>query len=73
MDNLKRLELIEIPVGLSIANESAYKLLEEDPEIKKIQNSFNSKSDKYIKWEFERKCFQLTQYGRDFVDVCVKD
>lgn len=73
LDNLKRLELIEIPVGLSIANESAYKLLEEHPEIKKIQNSFNSKLDKDIKWEFKRKCFQLTQYGRDFVDVSVKD
>ena len=73
LDNLERLELIEIPYGLHIANESAYKHLEEHSEIKKIQNAFNSKTDKDVKWEFNRKCFQLTQYGRDFVDVCVED
>lgn len=38
LDNLKRLELIEIPIGMCIANESAYKHLEEHSEIKKYKN-----------------------------------
>lgn len=37
LDNLERLELIEIPYGLHIANESAYKHLEEHSEIKKYK------------------------------------
>ena len=45
LDNLKRLELIEIPVGMRIANESAYKHLEEHSEIKKIHDKSNCRKD----------------------------
>lgn len=73
LDNLKRLELIEIPFGTYIADESVYKHLEEHPYIKMIQTSVNVELGKDQTFKFERKYFRLTQYGRDFVDVCVKD
>lgn len=73
LDNLKRLELIEISFDSYIANESVYKQLENHPNVKKVQDSGIKKMDKEDRWEFDRKYFQLTQYGRDFKDVCVKE
>lgn len=73
LDNLKRLELIEVPFGEHIADETVYTHLESHPDIIKIQEIISSNLSQDGKMEFNRKFFHLTQYGKDFVEICAKD
>lgn len=74
LDNLARLKIIEIPFGVRMADDDVYKPLEEYHEIKTLL----SRSDLYplpedSKWEIKRKKFDITNYGREFMKVCVSD
>ena len=72
LDNLERLKLIEISFGTYIADESVYKHLEEHADIKKLKEDVANNLKKDDKWECERKIFRLTQYGMDFIEICIK-
>lgn len=69
LDNLERLKLIEIPFGESL-NDESYQPFEDDLYVKELMS--NPIPENY-KWEIENKYFRLTQYGKDFIEVCVKD
>lgn len=73
LDNIERLKLIEIPFGVYIADDSIYKHLEEHSDIKAVKEFMANRVGKEDKWEFTRKKFQLTQYGKAFINVCVVD
>lgn len=70
IENLERLKLIEIPSGLSIANESAYEKLKSHPSIEDEINKEKSACEKIVKYEFEEKLFRLTQFGYQFLTCC---
>ena len=70
LDNLARLKIIEIPFGVRILNDEIYKPLEEYSEIKELLAQPLPEGDK---WEIERKKFDITDYGRGFIETCVKD
>ena len=69
LDNLERLKLIEIPFGESL-NDESYQPFEDDPYVKELMSETIHEN---YKWEIENKYFRLTQYGKDFIEVCVKD
>lgn len=74
LDNLARLKIIEIPFGVRMADDDVYKPLEEYHEIKALLSG----SDLYplpegSKWEIQRKKFNVTDYGKKFMKVCVSD
>lgn len=70
IDNLERLKIIEIPFGVRINSDGPYKPLEEYDEIKSL---LESKIPEGYNWEIDRKKFEVTQYGKGFIETCVKD
>ena len=69
IDNLVRLMIIEIPAGVHIKNDDIYKPLESYEEIKTL---ITSPVPEGYRWEIKRSKFDVTQYGRQFLNVCVK-
>ena len=70
LDNLIRLNIIGIPFGVKFASDEIYKSLEENEQIKELMNS---PAPENHKWKIERSKFELTQYGKFFINICVKD
>lgn len=70
IDNLCRLRIIEIPEGRYIAGEDTYKPLEEHPIIVDIMNTPLPKGQR---WEIVKKKLEVTSFGKEFIEVCVKD
>ena len=70
LDNLSRLRIIEIPAGVYLSNNEVYKPLENHPEIDKI---IRTELEKGKRWNIEKKKFSVTAFGREFIDICVKD
>lgn len=69
LDNLTRLKILEIPSGVRITDDNEYKPLEANPV---IQNLIKSKVPDGFEWEIEHKEFNITEYGHNFIDTCVK-
>lgn len=70
LENLARLKLINIYEEVGIAEEDAYKSLEEDHFIVKLVNTDLPDGSQ---WEIYRKMFSVTDYGRQFIEICVND
>lgn len=69
LDNLSRLKIIDIPFGIKLNNDEIYKKIESYEE---IQNLINSTVPEGYSWEIERKKFEVTQFGKSFIETCVK-
>lgn len=70
LDNFERLMLITIPWGVYLIDEEVYIPLIEHEDIKKIQETSNLKGWKI---ELEKAKFEITDFGKLFIDVCVRD
>lgn len=71
IDNLCRLGLVEVPPTIQMADKEQYKKLEEHPQVLAYKNASNLKED--FRFEIERKLIRLTTYGRQFVNVAIKN
>lgn len=69
IDNLARLKIIDIPAGIYFDNDEAYMEVENN---ELIQNILHSQLPEGQQWKIKRKVFEVTQYGKKFIDVCVK-
>lgn len=69
IDNLSRLKIIEV-TDKYFTDDNKYKPLEESELIKNI---LNMKLDEGKKWKIDRKLFDVTSYGREFIETCVID
>lgn len=70
INNLERLKLIEIPTGVQIKDSNVYKPLEDYPDVKEIKGQ---KYDGNSRIDLCRKKFEITQYGKKFIELCVID
>lgn len=70
VDNLQRLGLIEIPFGVALTDEERYISLENHYQIIKIKNV---QLPEGFRLEFDRKKLEITDYGWQFINICVKD
>lgn len=70
IDNLCRLKIIEIPEGRYLSAETIYKPLKEHSVVVKIMNTPLPEGQS---WEIVKKKVEITSFGREFIDVCVKD
>jgi hypothetical protein len=69
IDNLSRLGLVEVPPGQHLAAPDAYKRIESDPV---IVGQFESvKSEGKFVPELEHCVLRLTDFGKQFVAVCI--
>lgn len=70
IDNLCRLKIIEVPEGRYLAGENTYKFLENHPIVMKLMNTSLPEGQR---WEIEKKKLEITAFGNEFINVCVKD
>lgn len=70
LDNLCRLRIIDIPVNQRIKSDEPYKELEDCKGIKELLNS--NLPDNY-QFEVVKRQFELTSYGKNFIETCVID
>lgn len=70
LENLERLELIDIPEKQVLRDESHYKKLINHPYIQDILNRTKGLEDT-IKYDYERKVFLLTRFGLQFLSCCM--
>ena len=70
LDNLERLKIIDIPNMVRIDNDEVYKPLEEHIE---IQNEMSKPLPDGYSWKIERRKFEITQYGKQFIQTCISD
>lgn len=68
LDNLERLKLINIYSDKWFTNELLYKSLEDHSYIQAIVNAPIEDGQKY---SFSKGMFELTNFGRDFIKVCL--
>ncbi len=69
IDNLVRLNLIEIPSGQWLNDPEKYKQLEKHP---MIQNPVKGNEKVQISYQYKHKLFRLTNFGLNFVNVVCK-
>jgi hypothetical protein len=69
IDNLVRLNLIEIPSGQWLNDPEKYKQLEKHP---MIQNPVKGNEKVQISYQYTHKLFRLTNFGLNFVNVVCK-
>lgn len=70
IENLERLKLIEISTMLTFTNKDVYTKLKQHPAVL-ITLSKNAPSPE-LKYEYDEKIFQLTQFGVQFINACSK-
>ena len=69
LDNLERLKIIKISnVNECLTEEELYIPLETSVKIQKLISQDLPEGNR---WEIKRKYFQLTQYGKNFIEICV--
>lgn len=68
IDNCIRLGLIEIPSHVHINDDKTYEPLETHPYITGLKTGQLQEGQSY---SFERKVFQVTSFGRDFMKTCI--
>ena len=66
IDNLVRLNLIEIPFGQSLDDPKKYKELEKHP---MIQNPIKGNEQVQVSYYYKHKLFKLTHFGVNFLNV----
>lgn len=69
IDNLVRLNLIEIPSGQWLDDPDKYNQLEKHP---MIQNPVKANGEVQISYKYKHKLFRLTNFGINFVNVVCK-
>ena len=69
IDNLVRLNLIEIPFGQALNDPAKYEALEKHP---MIQNPVGGNGDVKITYRYRHKMFKLTNFGVNFLNVTCK-
>lgn len=69
IDNLIRLNLIEIPFGQLLDDKAKYESLEKHP---MIQNPIDVNGDVQISYHYKHKMFKLTNYGLNFIKTTCK-
>lgn len=69
IDNLVRLNLIEIPANQLLNDPEIYKALENHP---MIQNPVGGNGDVTISYKYKHKLFKLTHFGLNFVNTVCK-
>jgi hypothetical protein len=69
IENLCRMKLTEIPSSYFLTASGMYEALENDPEVQKIKNQIEEDPE----WEcvIEKQTLQLTQFGKQFIKICV--
>lgn len=70
IDNLCRLRIVEIPEERYLGGEDTYKPLEEHPIVVDIMNTPLPKGQR---WEIVKEKLEVTSFGKEFIEVCVKD
>lgn len=70
LENLERLKLIDIPQTIHLNDEKVYTPLKEHPAILAVMEKNKSTETLKITYEFDEKCFCLTQYGINFIQSC---
>lgn len=70
IDNLERLQLLQIPDGRLIADEKVYSAIENDPTVVDIKSSPLPEGHT---WSIIRRYVEMTVFGRAFCEVCIKD
>lgn len=70
IENLERLKLIEIPPLLTLLNKDTYTKLKQHPAV--LQVLKNNEHLPEVKFEYDEKFFQLTQFGIQFIQACSK-
>lgn len=70
IENLERLKLIEIPPLLTLLNKDTYTKLKQHPAV--LQVLKNNENLPEVKFEYDEKFFQLTQFGIQFIQACSK-
>lgn len=68
IDNLARLKLIDIPNDYYINDDEPYKELESYPEVEELMKQPLPEG---YKWEINRGEFDVTEYGKSFIEVCL--
>lgn len=70
IDNLCRLKIIEIPEDRRLADDNAYRELEKHIVVTTIMNT---KLPNNKQWKIIKKKLEVTAYGKEFIDICVKN
>ena len=68
IENLERLKIIEIPTMLTLTNKDVYTKLKQHPAI--LNTLAKNASLPELKYEYDEKLFQLTQFGAQFKNAC---
>ena len=67
IDNLIRLDIIEVPFDITLAGPNAYDDIDNSPHVQEIKKLFESDKKHLI---ITHKCFRLTDFGESFIKVC---
>lgn len=70
IENLERLKLIEIPPLLTLLNKDTYTKLKQHPAVLQVLKKKENLPE--VKFEYDEKFFQLTQFGIQFIQACSK-
>lgn len=70
IDNLCRLKIVEVPEGRYLSGEKTYESLENHPIVVKMMSTPLLDGQR---WEIQKKKLEITAFGKEFIDVCVKD
>lgn len=68
IENMERLKLIEIPTMLTLTNKDVYTKLKQHPAV--LNTLAKNASSPELKYEYDEKFFQLTQFGAQFINAC---
>lgn len=70
IDNLCRLKIVDIPEYQRFADDAVYKELKGN---RVVMDIMNTKLPENQSWDIEKKKLDVTAFGRNFIDICVKD
>lgn len=72
LENLERLQIIEIPKDKTITSKEAYLPLKSHPLILAVLDKNKSSDNLKIAYEYDEMFFRLTQFGVNFITCCKK-
>ena len=67
IDNLIRMDIIEVPSDIILAGPNAYDDIDNSPHVQEIKNLVETDTKHLI---ITHKCFRLTDFGESFIKVC---
>lgn len=71
LDNLARLKLIDVNDMVYLTDDNVYKKLEDSEELNEYKKRYSLQKNQ--KWEIQKKTFDITNFGRIFINTCVID